>query len=384
MKWIMATAFLMSIHLLSTQALAQDVTTRGRLTSEGYAGRPSGFVPYIGLGAGYTGYNKNFDVEGAPANALLLGSYYTPDTRGVFDLGFGIATQQFSQTAAPARALQTGVLEAAGRYQWDNRWQGGLVYNTLFDRGEYYSARQADVQLGGLQALKEFNMGGEGLARVGGRYMTGLNTNTAVNTVMIDLQFGWDPGLRRQSMSTAATDTTSFREPASTETTEQAEHQRTDYRRPGETGRSIGMKPNKTSKDVLLSGQVWGLQNNIHFDVNSDTLSARDEQVLKRVAEQLKDKPELYGHLEIVGRADQTGTAEYNRDLSLRRAEAVKSFLVSEGLPADKISTTGMGFRQPASVGVKAPAGAADRRAELRFTDVTDSNELRSVLRSAR
>lgn len=369
MKWIMAVALLMSVHVL-----AQDMTTRGYLTSQGYAGKPTGFVPYIGLGAGYMGYNKNYDVEGAPANALLLGSYYTPGQKGVFDLGYGIATQQFSQTAAPARAIQTGVLEVAGRYQSESRWQTGLVYNTLFDRGNYYDARQADAQLGGVQLLKELNMGSEGLARIGGRYMTGLNTNTAVNTVMIDLQFGWDPGLRRQSMSQQAMlppPAPTVRTPAS----EMREKEKMDR-----SAERHMKHQRKVSKNAVISGDDLFGRKTLQFGVNSAAVRGSDKEMLGRLAKALEENPGLYDKVELIGRADRTGSAQRNMVLSEQRAEAVKSTLISQGLSSDKITTTGVGSRQPASVGMAGKGSPAERRVELRFTGVTDPDELRSVL----
>jgi OOP family OmpA-OmpF porin len=48
-----------------------------------------------------------------------------------------------------------------------------------------------------------------------------------------------------------------------------------------------------------------------------------------------------------VGHTDSIGTDEYNLKLSQRRADAVKSYLVSKGMPAEKIHTEGKGEREP-------------------------------------
>lgn len=49
----------------------------------------------------------------------------------------------------------------------------------------------------------------------------------------------------------------------------------------------------------------------------------------------------------VTGHTDRIGTQEYNQKLSERRADAVRDYLVSKGVPKDKIETLGMGKTQP-------------------------------------
>jgi outer membrane protein OmpA-like peptidoglycan-associated protein len=66
----------------------------------------------------------------------------------------------------------------------------------------------------------------------------------------------------------------------------------------------------------------------------------------------------------IAGHTDRKGTPDYNIDLSLRRAEAVKRILVSvHGIDADTITTVGFGFEQLANK--DAPYGAENRRVQF-------------------
>ena len=52
----------------------------------------------------------------------------------------------------------------------------------------------------------------------------------------------------------------------------------------------------------------------------------------------------------IEGHTDKKGTAAYNMELSKRRAEAVKDYLVrAMGVPADRLETVGKGFSEPAN-----------------------------------
>ncbi len=62
-----------------------------------------------------------------------------------------------------------------------------------------------------------------------------------------------------------------------------------------------------------------------------------------------------------VGHTDSIGSAEYNQKLSLRRAEAVKSYLVSKGVDASRIFVEGKGEAQPVADN-KTPAGRAKNR----------------------
>ena len=60
----------------------------------------------------------------------------------------------------------------------------------------------------------------------------------------------------------------------------------------------------------------------------------------------VKDGPKLL----IEGHTDNKGTAAYNLELSKRRAEAVKDYLIKEmGVPADRLETVGKGFSEPAN-----------------------------------
>jgi|GEM_PF-6858796 len=78
-----------------------------------------------------------------------------------------------------------------------------------------------------------------------------------------------------------------------------------------------------------------------HFTVNSAQLSMQDIADLTRMLELFRSG-ELDG-IELMGYADVTGPAAYNQQLSARRAQAVKDWLVSRGVPAAKIRVRGMG-----------------------------------------
>ena len=80
----------------------------------------------------------------------------------------------------------------------------------------------------------------------------------------------------------------------------------------------------------------------VHFKRNSaiiDTVRYANE--LSRIVEALKEFPGV--KVDIRGYTDHTGTDRVNLPLSLRRAEALKTYLVSKGIPADRMNTFGEG-----------------------------------------
>jgi len=79
------------------------------------------------------------------------------------------------------------------------------------------------------------------------------------------------------------------------------------------------------------------------FGFDSAKLSAADESALKDTAARLNDKANADKKVTSNGYASMEGAASYNVDLSRRRAEAVKGYLVKEGVDAKRISVKGHG-----------------------------------------
>ncbi|MBC7466129.1 MAG: hypothetical protein H7256_09055 [Bdellovibrio sp.] len=203
------TSTVVALTLAGSFAFAQSTeqygTTRGAPTMETYStGAQTGFAGYLGLNAGYTNYNSNLNVEGAPSSVKLLGSYVTPNQAFVMDAGYGLQTQEFSSKEATDSTISTGVMELATRYQFDNRWQLGVIYNQFFNKGSNFGANQADAEFAGAQLLREFNMGDKFIGRAGLRAMTSLNVNgDSVNMALIDFQMGWGQTTRAVSTTSA-------------------------------------------------------------------------------------------------------------------------------------------------------------------------------------
>jgi len=67
------------------------------------------------------------------------------------------------------------------------------------------------------------------------------------------------------------------------------------------------------------------------------------------------------------GHTDSIGTDQYNQRLSERRAQAVKDYLVSKGIPASKITTIGKGESQPVATNKTAEGRQKNRRVDIEF-----------------
>jgi len=70
------------------------------------------------------------------------------------------------------------------------------------------------------------------------------------------------------------------------------------------------------------------------------------------------------------GHTDSIGTEQYNQRLSERRAEAVKQYLVSKGIPASKVTTIGKGESQPVATNKTKEGRQKNRRVDIEFKGV--------------
>lgn len=83
----------------------------------------------------------------------------------------------------------------------------------------------------------------------------------------------------------------------------------------------------------------------VYFDVDSHSLRADTQQVLQRQAAWLKANPAV--KLVIEGHADERGTRDYNLALGDRRAGAVREYLVSLGVDANRLDSKSYGKERP-------------------------------------
>lgn len=112
-----------------------------------------------------------------------------------------------------------------------------------------------------------------------------------------------------------------------------------------------------------LVGERIAIVTNINFDFDRDNVRGNVRKRLSRVIELLKERPEI--DVQIVGYTDNTGSVQYNLGLSLRRAESVRDYMVSRGIPSARLSVAGRGMTDPL-VSNSTPQGrAVNRRVEF-------------------
>jgi peptidoglycan-associated lipoprotein len=104
----------------------------------------------------------------------------------------------------------------------------------------------------------------------------------------------------------------------------------------------------------------------LFFVLDSSDVSAEGQQVLQANAAVLKKYPGM--QVTIEGHCDERGTAEYNLALGERRALSAKNYLVSLGIPADRVKTVSYGKEFPFDAGHDDAAWQNNRRAHFVIT----------------
>jgi len=127
-------------------------------------------------------------------------------------------------------------------------------------------------------------------------------------------------------------------------------------------------QPGKFSFDVIIKYEPSKLitLDNVYFDTDKATIKPESYKQLKELADLLKEKKDM--EIEIAGHTDNVGNKEYNQDLSQRRAEAIKTYLVKKGANVQHIRATGYGDQQPIASNATPEGRAKNRRIEVRIT----------------
>lgn len=107
------------------------------------------------------------------------------------------------------------------------------------------------------------------------------------------------------------------------------------------------------------SGQIAGLRS-INFDYDRATLTASARDVVKGNVEWMKSNPRV--NMQIEGHCDARGSVEYNLSLGERRAKAVQDYMISLGVPANRLSIISYGKEKPLAMGDSESDHAQNRR----------------------
>jgi OOP family OmpA-OmpF porin len=122
--------------------------------------------------------------------------------------------------------------------------------------------------------------------------------------------------------------------------------------------------PDRLPLDVV---KIVGTIRGINFTFLSDDLSESSKPILQRAAAILAEYPDL--KLEIQGHTDSDGDPVFNKELSLRRAEAVRRELITDGVADGRLRAVGYGGEKPVATNTTEEGRAANRRIEFRLLD---------------
>lgn len=106
---------------------------------------------------------------------------------------------------------------------------------------------------------------------------------------------------------------------------------------------------------------------NVHFDSGKATLRKESFNELDEIVEYMNARPGE--KIEIAGHTDDIGSDESNLKLSQERAEAIRTFLVSKGIKAEKIAAKGYGASQPVADNSTEQGRRKNRRTEVRILE---------------
>ncbi|WP_233978472.1 porin OmpA [Pectobacterium versatile] len=131
----------------------------------------------------------------------------------------------------------------------------------------------------------------------------------------------------------------------------------------------------------VVETKRFTLKSDVLFNFNKATLKAEGQQSLDQLYTQLSSLDPKDGSVVVLGFTDRLGSEQYNQALSEKRAQSVVDYLVSKGIPANKVSARGLGKSQPVTGStcdnVKPRAAlidclAPDRRVEIEVKGIKD------------
>jgi OmpA-OmpF porin, OOP family len=130
---------------------------------------------------------------------------------------------------------------------------------------------------------------------------------------------------------------------------------------PEERAEPVAAAPLPVAEKVAMNA-------NVLFDFDQSTIKPEGKEALNEFIRKLNEAGTQLELIVSTGHTDSTGTTAYNADLSLRRAEAVKAYLVSNGIDTNDIKTAGMGESQPSADNATAEGRSENRRVQIEVT----------------
>jgi outer membrane protein OmpA-like peptidoglycan-associated protein len=131
----------------------------------------------------------------------------------------------------------------------------------------------------------------------------------------------------------------------------------------------VGWRKKGENLVITLSG--------VSFDTGGHNLTLDARKRLDVVAHALKEYPER--NIAIAGYTDNTGREETNLALSQKRADSVKAYLISQGVPSQRLASEGRGESNPVASNDTPEGKAGNRRVEITMLPKGESTDRQLV-----
>ncbi|HRA91983.1 MAG TPA: peptidoglycan-associated lipoprotein Pal [Acinetobacter sp.] len=123
-----------------------------------------------------------------------------------------------------------------------------------------------------------------------------------------------------------------------------------------------------SSKGVTEANKAFLAKRVVYFDFDNSDLSSDDYQTLQAHAQFLVANAN--SRVALTGHTDERGTREYNMALGERRAKAVESFLLTNGVSSQQLEAVSYGKEAPVNAGHDESAWKENRRVEINYEAV--------------
>ncbi len=119
---------------------------------------------------------------------------------------------------------------------------------------------------------------------------------------------------------------------------------------------------------ITVTCRAIEIRDTIYFETDRAVIQRRSYDLLNQIAAVLSARPDIR-RISIEGHTDDRGSDAHNQDLSTRRAQAVREYLLTQGIAAERLTSQGFGESRPIDSNRTPRGRAANRRVEFVITE---------------
>jgi outer membrane protein OmpA-like peptidoglycan-associated protein len=127
------------------------------------------------------------------------------------------------------------------------------------------------------------------------------------------------------------------------------------------------LNPRPKTPNVVVTANELLLREQVHFLRDSAEILPDSLSLIEEIGDVLRQRPDI-AEVEIQGHTDDSGTPEYNMNLSSQRANAVRDALIQNGVEASRLTARGYGQEKPLLANTNDRNRAKNRRVQLVIT----------------